>query len=408
MEFLRFFMLYFSQILKRKVEDSADATVGRLKDVLIDSREGIYNPLLFLLVGGKKDKEFFVPYHLVENLSANGITLKTLTKKIPEVAVPEGLIYLNRDVLDQQIVDVDGARVVRVNDIKFGQFENEMSVLGLDVSFQGILRRLGLNIWPLSRLAVTLIDWRKAQPVHGTLKLDSVTGGLSKLHPADLANIVEELSVHQGSKLMGALNSAEAAKVLEEIQPRLQKVLINNLGTEKATKILEKMSTDEIVDLLQIMPQSEAKSFLSVLKNGRLSSVQGLFEYPHDTAGGLMTTDFIRANPNWTAQQAIEEIRKKSSAMRSVLFVYVLDENNKFIGPVSMRNLILSDKETKVLKLAKSVDRRAVLRPHYTVARIVKLMTKYDLYNAAVVDRDGKMIGVVSIDDVMRELAPHA
>lgn len=402
-------MIYLSQILGGRVEDSADNHVGHLKDILIRPEAGTYAPLGFLLVRGKRGREFFVPYDCVENLSRQDISLKFLCSKITPSNPGDDYIYLNRDVMDQQIVDVDGARVVRVNDLRLGAFENKMCVLGVDVSVKGLLRRLGLA-WLdfLSLLKVQLIDWRDTQPVKGTLRLDKVSQKLRRLHPADLANIMEDLTILQGTHLVDALDSKEAAKVIEELDPRLQKILVNHLGPERAAKIIEKMSVDEIVDLLQMFSPAQAQDLLSRLQNGKLKKVQRLIEYEEDTAGGLMNAEYVAVGPDWSVEQTVAEVRRLSPQMRSVLFVYVTDARGKFLGPVSLRALLVADRAALLKDLYKPAEELETLHPDDSVEKILEVMTKYNLYTAAVLDDEGRLLGVVAIDDVMRVLRPNA
>lgn len=403
-------MLYLSQIIGGRVEDSADKKIGRLKDILVKPKAGSYAPLVFLLVQAHAG-EFFVPYEFVENLSRGDISLKTLYSKLPVDAIPPAdCLYLERDVMDQQIVDTDDARVVRVNDLKLGVFGSQMCVLGIDVSIKGIMRRLGV-VWldVFNLFKVNFIDWRNTHPVKGTLKLDTMSKNLMRLHPADLANIVEDLNLRKGSELVFSLEAKDAAKVMEELDPRLQKLLIHHLGPERAARIIDKMSVDELVDLMQMLPEREAQKFLSFLKNSnKLQKVETLLEYPDDSAGGLMTTDFIAARPSWTVEETIAEVKKQSPGLRSVLFVYVTDDSGKFLGPVSVRNLLIADRGEKLKGLIKPADELATLHPHNTLDEIMDLMTKYDLYTVAVLNEEKKLMGIVSIDDVMRELKPHA
>ena len=402
-------MLYLSQILNSKIKDSSDKTIGRLKDISVKSKAGAYAPLDFLIVKGKRRKEYVIPYEFVENLSKEEITLKSLFKSIPNESLPESHAYLNRDVLDQQIVDLEGARVVRVNDLKLGLFEDRMSVLGIDISNKGLLRRLGLERFDfLDLLKVSFIDWRKAQPIKGILKLDTMSKDLTKLHPADLANIVEDLSLKQGSKLVRTLDAEMAAKVFEEIEPAVKKILVSYLGPEKASQIVEKMSADEIADLLQSLPREERDRFLSLLQNGKLKKVERLIKYRKDTAGGLMNMDYMSAGQDWTVAHTLDEIRRVYPSMRSVLYVYVIGKREVLKGTVSLRRLISAKSNVKLKDIMKRMQKRAVIRPNQSIEDIVSVMTKYNLYTAAVADEKNTMIGMVAIDDVMRCLAPKA
>jgi len=405
-------MPYLSELLDHKVKDSADVVIGRLRDILISPKAAEYQPLEYLVVETKKDGEnILIPYSFIGSFSLRAVVLKAPINKI--TVVPEtddnNWVYLKRDVMDEQIVDVAGARLVRVNDLRLNIFKDKMSVVGIDVSTKGLLRRMGLEWLDFGDwLKVNLIDWRHTQPVRGILKLDTVARNLNKLHPADLANVIEDLNVKAGSQLVVNLDAKSAAKVLEEVDPHLQKVLVKYLGPEKMSSILGQMSTDEIVDLLKTMPKDEAKIFLSYLQNQKAKKIEKLIKYEDDTAGGLMTAEYIRVSPDWTVGETIAEIKKVSSSLRSIIYVYVLGSDEKFLGAVSLRWLLISDPKKPIKDLVKTFPLSSVLRVDQDVEDVMKVMTKYDLYTAAVLDKEQRMLGVVTIDDVMRHLVPQA
>lgn len=406
-------MSYISELLDNKVYDSSDAVVGKLEDILITPKDGKFEPLEFLVIRTPAKKIKFVPYDFVANFNSSEISLKNLFNKIALDVLPSGrnYIYLRKEILDRQIVDVAGTRVVRVDDLRIGVVENKMSVLAIDRSFRAILRRLGLDwlffggIFP-----VKLIDWRHAKFLEGKapLKLNTAADALGQLHPADLANIVEELDVKSGSSFLESLSSEDAAKVLEEVDPQLQTILVKHLGPDRAGKILSQMSSDEFADLVKTFSDHEAREILEKVGGGRAQSVQKLISYEDDTAGGLMTLDFFTARPDWTVEKTIEELRKVSNKMRSIVHIYVAGEDGKFLGAVSLRRMLLADRQALISKMAKGFPAHSTLKPGDKIPKVIKLMTKYNLYTAAVIDKDKKLAGVVTIDDVMRLLAPRA
>ncbi len=403
-------MAYFSHIIKTPVTDSADRTVGKLVDIAIAPTPGQYASLAFLQVQPARHGEpLCIPYEYVENMSGTGIELTAPIAKIP-VAKPAGqYVFLDKDVLDQQIVDVGGARVVRVNDLKIGLFEGQMRVLGIDISFKGILRRLGIaRLDFFNFFEVNLIDWRKTQPVKGMVKLDTSSSDLVRLHPADLANIIEDLSIKQGSKLVASLDEDMAAKVFEEIDPKTQRVLVSRIGSEEAIRIMSRMSSDEIVDLLKLLPKEDAAQLLGQFKSVKLKKLEKLIAYADDTAGGLMTTEYVTAQYGWTVYEAIEEIRKQSPSMRSILYIYVVDAAGFFKGSISLRRLLIADPTTPIKTMIKRPPGSATLKIDDEIDHIINVVTKYDLFVAAVLNDEGKLMGVVSADDVMRHLAPEA
>jgi len=262
-------MLYLSQLLNTKIRDNSDRVVGRLKDLLVYPKSGEYPPLEFLAVKIKGRKTLdFIPYEYVENFSHDAIDLKYLFSKIPfQKTVSGKFLWLKKYVLDQQIVDLKGQRVVRVNDLRIGYFEDEMCVLGIDISTKGLLRRLGIE-WLdfFDMLHVDLIDWRDAQPIHGILKLDTAVKNLESIHTDKLANIIEDLNhVHQ-EKITNALTLQKAANVFERVTPELQNILIKHWGAKKASKILSRVSIKQVVNLIKKLPKDEAEIIMSSLK----------------------------------------------------------------------------------------------------------------------------------------------
>lgn len=404
-------MPYLSHLLKTKVKDSAENTIGRLEDIIVMPKNGEYAPLEFIQVKLKKGgKKIYIPFAYVENLGSRFISLKNIFKSIAAQKEINGdFVRLKKNILDQQIVDLVGARVVRVNDLRLGNFEGKMCALGIDVSTKGLLRRLGIeDLDFLNILKVHLIDWRQTEPVQGFLRLNIASANLNKLHPADLANIIEDLSIGQSSHLVSTLDSKSAARVFEEINPQVQKILVKHFGAERVTEILKSMPSDEMADIIELLPKREAKIALRHLKNSTAEKVGKLLRYPSHSAGGLMTIEYVSAQPEWTVADAIEEIKKASPNMRSILYLYVVDKENTFLGAISLRTLLVSETNKKLKDLVKWVSPFSTLTPYQDIDEIVNTMTKYNLYTAAVLDKNKKLLGVVAIDDIMSQLAPHA
>lgn len=404
-------MPYFSQIVNTKVRDSADMVVGKLVDILIMPRTGSYPPLEFLKIRLRKEKKFiYIPFRFVQLLGHEEVVLSGMLDKTPvQEVVPNELAGLQRDVLDQQIVDVAGVRVVRVNDIRLGTFEDRMCVLGIDISFLGLLRRLGIHWLDLfGRLRTHLIDWRQAKLVRGLLKLKTERLDIHELHPADLANIVEDLNVKHGSRLMISMSTDAAAKVFEEVDPHLQAILMKYLDPEQAASILSKMSVDEVVDLIKMMPAHEAKALMSYLQGTQLSTIKKLMAYKSDTAGGLMTVEYVTVRPEWTVGRVIEEVKKSTPAITNVLYFYITGDDGHYYGKASLRWLIKSPSDQKVKDLLEHYPPSPSLRPDMEIDEVARLMTKYNLLTAPVLDSDRRLIGVVTIDDVIRRLVPDA
>jgi CBS domain-containing protein len=404
-------MPYISKLLNNKIVDSSDSEVGKLEDILILPKNGHFSPLEFLVIKTKGGVVRYAPYEFVENFTDDEIVLKNLFVKISLEELPKQIfISLKKDVLDKQIVDVSGTRVVRVDDLRIGNFEGKMCVLGIDTSFRGLLRRLGLDNFIFSKIfKVRLIDWREAELLgSGPLQLKALAEHFKRLHPADLANIVEELDLKRGSSILSSLDERDAAKVLEELDTPLQNTFVKYLGPEKSGKILSKMSSDEIVDLAKTFSSEELKGYFSEVGESSAKKIEKLIKYEDNTAGGLMTLEYVSVRPEWNVGQALEEVKKLSSGFRSIFFVYITSDEGKFEGVVSLRRLLTADVDLPLKKLAKTFRSPAVLKPTDKIQKIIKLMTRYNLFTSAVVDKDKKLVGVVTIDDVMRQLFPAA
>lgn len=404
-------MFYLSQILGDKIKDSSDKVVGKIKDLVVKQGSGVYSPIEFVLIKEKKTKkECLIPYKYVENLGGKELTLKTLYCNITTEKVMDHYLYLDRDIFDQQIVDLDGVRIVRVNDLKLGVFQDRICVLGIDVSFKGLLRRLGLErIDFLNILKTYLIDWRKAQPIHGHLQVKSIAQDLVKLHPADLANLVEKLNLDDASILLHSLDQATAARVMEELQPTVQEILIKHLDPDKAAALVGKMSVDELVDLIQSLPPEDAQAIMDKMpRDTKIQKVTKILQYEEDEAGGLMSAEYITAYVENRVEDLIEKIKKVSSEYTSIHFIYIIDHEGRFKGVVSLRRLLISDKKQTLKEIMHGPEETPVADVKASLLSVASLVTKYNLMSIAVVDKEKRLLGVITVDDLMRHFVPHA
>ncbi|TAN34057.1 magnesium transporter [Patescibacteria group bacterium] len=403
-------MLFFSNLLNAKVYDQADEVVGRVADVAIKmDGEKKYPPVAGVVVRAKK-QDFFVTAVNVESYGKEELVLR---KGLADVSEPvpqkNGHVFLRKTVLDKQIVDLEGARVVRVNDLELGMIGNTMSLVAIEIGPRGLLRRLGINKLDfLNIFKSKLLDWQNVHVVGDTVRLSLGAQNLVKLHPADIANIIEKLNLNQGSLLLQSLDQKTAAQVLEEIEPEIQKLLVQYLGPERAASVMDKMSMDELVDLIQMLPARKSQEIMSKLPaDAKLTKMKKVLEYDEDTAGGLMSAEYITAGPDSTVEQVIEEIKRVSDSHRSVYFIYVVDDKGKFLGVASLRRLLVADKLRPLKELMRKKDKIQTVKPYYDVLRVASIMTKYNLMSVAVLE-EGKLLGVVTVDDVMRHFLPKA
>ncbi len=398
-------MIFVSQILGAEVIDSADQLVGNVVDVVIRDIGTLYPPVVLLAVKQKSRQLFFVGAPSVE-IWGRPVALSQVKSRLSSESAGEQDIFLKRDILDMQIVDVEGIRVVRVNDLKLTIIEGRLSVVGIDVSTRGLLRRLGLPIFgPLKKLNEQLVDWKNVHVVGGKsqyLQLKTSFKDMQKLHSADLAHILQDLSVKQRTEFVQSLDQRTAARVLESLDPDVKKVLIQALGPERAASIVSEMSLDELVDLLKDLPKHQAKEVLSYFQQGRLQTVQKYLTYHSESAGGLMTGEFVSVRPSWTVAQALEYVKQVSQRFRSILYVYATEEDGKFVGVISLRKLLTADPALIVQKIMNKPKKTQVVFVHQTKEDVARLMTKYHLLCVAVLDKEKRLVGIITADDVMR------
>ncbi len=399
-------MLYFSNILGGEIKDQADVVAGKVEDIIVANDEGGFPRVAGVVTVGKNKNKKMIPAASVETFGKDYIILKHVFEEVAaELPEDKDLVRLKEVVLDRQIVDMAGIRVVRVNDLQFGMIQGQMSLVALDIGKMGLLRRLGLG-W-LHVAQPELLEWKNVRLLGDKIQLSMSGKELVKLHPADIANIIEKLNLNQGSELLQALDKKTAAEVLEELEPEIQKILVQSLGPDRAASVMQKMSVDELVDLLQMLPDYKSKEIMQSLPSDSSQKVKKILSYNENTGGGLMTTEYVSALLDDTVQDVVEQIKKTYPAHRSVYFVYIVDTNGVFRDVVSVRKLLISEPNQRMKELIGD-DNKVTASPDQDVLEIAALMTKYNFTSVAVLDEGKKLLGVITVDDVMRHFVPHA
>ncbi len=402
-------MIFFSQLLRVSIIDNKQETVGRLKDVVVKAQEGEYPKVHGVLFQDGKHVSF-IPYQYIETLSRGEITLNKSNCWKPAYEPANDEFLLSTDVLDQQIFDVKGIRVVRVNDLQLVKIDNGFSVVGIDVSNKALIRRLGFSQFPVfNRMESKFIDWHNVSLVKGTvgsLQLKTTHQKLQKLHPADIANLIENLTLPESTKLVQSFDKETAAEVLGEVDPKYKDTLLEHINPKSLANIMEEMPTDEAVDVLKDLSEYKRVQVFRRLGVRKAKTLHKLSGYKDDIAGGLMSEEFMTINKDFSVAQAIKFIRKNSELYKSLYHVFVIDDEKHLLGVVSIRTLLLSSPKQKITELMSKVVR--VLRLHTKSEDIARLMTKYDLLSMAVVDKQKVIRGIVTVDDILRLLIPDA
>ena len=402
-------MLHLSNIVNSAVLDQTDKKVGKVLDVIIKNEpDRKHPPILGVVVKIKKEKkERYIKTKDIEGFTKKYVTIKKSLKEVLQNVPNESeFIFLNRTVLDRQIVDLEGVRVVRANDLQLGLLKEVMCLVAIDIGQAGLLRRLGA---PSKVGRKELLDWQDVRLLGDKIQLSTSVKDINKLHPADVANLIEKMNLNQGSMLLESMDEHTAARVLEEVEPEIQRRLAEKLGPERAAGVMQKMSVDELVDLIQLLPAHESKEFMAELPaDTKKQHVKKILEYDEDEAGGLMTTEYLTAYETDTVDQVIETIRRISHMHNSIYFVYIIDRTDQFLGVVSIRRLMLADKKTKISEIMKKGKKIPTAKVDDELIEVATLITKYNLYSVAVLDDKGRLLGIVTVDDIMRHFVPNA
>jgi Mg/Co/Ni transporter MgtE len=312
--------------------------------------------------------------------------------------------------MDHQIIDVNGVRVVRVNDLQLAPSDGTYRLVGVDISTAGLLRRLGAGRM-LNALGVHLtpkaIAWQAIEPVEsGTagVKLKVSHEDLAKLHPSDIAQIISQLDQHHVHEVLETLDDEAAADTIQEVSPDLQVALIRGMEPERAADILEEMEPDDAADILGDLEPDKAQDLLNRMDTEEADDVRELLTYEDDTAGGLMTNDVVTVPPYVTAEQAIGLVRRQAAEMDNVYYVYVVDEDEHLLGELSLRELIVAPPTTSIGR----VMHRELIRGRLDDSQeeIARMIAKYNLLSLPIVDDQGRLKGMVTVDDAMDVILP--
>jgi magnesium transporter len=400
-------MLFLSRLVGRPVRDRHGQSFGKVRDLIVALGEQ-YPPVTGLVVRVAGGRDIFLPWTDVEEIDAGGARLRTTLIDMASFRQRPNEIRLWLDLLDKQIVDVEDRKIVRVNDIQLAPVEGRLRLVAVDVGLAGILRRLGLS-GPGERLARALhleaenyIEWEDVDPVESSvssLKLRVPHAALGTLHPADVAHIVEQLAPRDRTGILAALDDERAADVLEELEADDQVDILEALSPEKAADILEEMGPDEAADLVADLSEERQEQLLGLMEPEEASDVRELLAYGEETAGGLMTTDFITVTPEMTAEQVIERLRELHPDADQVYYLYVTDADGMLVGTITLRGLIVAAPEATVSAFMRrdpisvGVDLDA--------EQVGAAIARYNLLALPVVDGEGRLQGIVTVDDAL-------
>ena len=409
--------IYFSRLLGAKLVSDKGEAAGRLRDLVVDV--GGQRPRPQVLAASIKgpDGDRLVDLrscrvHREGGRRGGGSYYLSVAELRDAVLPAENLLYIKKHLLDKQIVDVDGRKLVRVNDLVLDSGGSAGYLVAVDVGLEGLFRRLGLAK-PLAlflrlfkkSLPSKLILWNEVEAVDFSstqIKLSKAYSKLDGIHPSDLADILEDLDHASRVALFNSLDEERAADVLEELQPEAQVKLLENMSDEKAADVLEKLPADEVADILDELKAEKAARLLAEMETESSSEVRTLMAYADDTVGSLMSKDYVFFNQSMKVGDAIAELRTVKPEAEVVYSLYVLDARGKYVATVSLRDIVVADPEARLGEIMNSVTEP--LHDTDDAGLLPELMLKYKLHTAPVVDAEGRMAGTIVIEDVLERV----
>jgi magnesium transporter len=401
-------MLYLSQVLGRPIRDLEGLRVATVKDVIVRLGEEDHPPVTGLVARYRR-RDFFLPRWRITQFNENGVRLNSDILDLRPFVRRESEVLLARDVLDKQLIDVDGKRVVRVNDVQIIEAAGEWRVTGADVSLQGLWRRLAPAGFAGSRKPVEVLDWADVGYLAtdaATVQLKSSSDKLARLHPVEIARLAEALSYHHGSEVVEALDDETAAETLEEMPAESQARILGDMDQERAADILEWMSPDEAADVLGDLPEEKAEELLGLMEHDEQADVAELLPYEDDTAGGLMTTEFVTLPRALTVGEALARLREMAETPNMIYYLYVVEEEGswKLAGVIALRSLILADPSMPLESVMRTEFQRA--EPEESAKEVAQRIAEYNLLALPVIDESGDILGIITVDDAMEILLP--
>ena len=407
-------MLYLSQAIGKPVRDAGGEPIGKVADLIVDV--GDRHPPVTGLVVRTNRRDIFLPWDSVKVFDATGARLRTQTIDIGRYQQRPDEIRLATDLMDKQIVDIDGRKVVRVNDLRLDSQGGLLHLVAVDVGAAGLVRRLGIEgAWRIIARNLRLplperyIDWEDVDPVESSIasiKLRVPHGGLAELHPADLASIIDQLAPRDRAGILASLDDEAAADAIEEMEPDTQVEVLEGLEPGRAADILEEMSPDDAADLVADLSDETRSEILGLMERDEAAEVEELLGYPEDSAGGIMTTEFVAVPANLTAAQTIDRLRELEPDAETIYYVYVTDADGRLVGVLSLRDLIVAPPDGPIS--AVMIPEPVAVGAYAGQDEVAQVVARYNLLAVPVVDKDGRLAGIVTVDDAMDSILPTA
>jgi len=406
-------MIYFTELQNLPMYGVKGEYLGRLEDMCVDPSQ---NPtrVASYLVRTPKKKIQCITHEQIQSISVRAGQTSVTRDEVRCYAPDEGMIHIKKDVLDQQIIDVNNRKVVRVNDVDFDiqptDGHTELRIVAANVGLAAAVRRLLqgamakhnirliTNLLPTRTILWEFVNLIEPDPAR-RVKLRISYDRLAELHPADIADIIEELSHNEQKALIESLDDETAAQALSEIPTKMQADLLESIPPEKAADIVEEMPPDEAADVLNQLPPETSAELLADMEKEEANEVRELLGFEENTAGAIMTNEYVVAPDSGTVEGAIQALKCFEGPVEAVHMIYLVDEDVVLAGAISLGRIVLAEAGTPLKELA--TEPPISVQAQEDAKSVVNLFHKYNLMSLPVVDEAGHLRGIVTADDVL-------
>ena len=402
-------VIHLSLVVGGALRDSGGGRLGTVEDLIVRLGTDDYPPVTGV-VAGVAGRRVFVPADAISALAHGSVTLRESRLDLNPFERRPQEVLLKRDVLDRQLINVEGARLVRSNDIELSRLEGWYRVVGVDVSPRGYARRL-LPLRLGRRIASrSFLDWADVEPFTGhvpTVRLRVPHPKLARLHPAELADLVEAASHQEGEEIIRAVGGDPEleADVFEELESSHQLEFLEERPDAEVAALLARMESDDAADLVAELPEERREQIVELLPLVQRRRLRTLLGYDPATAGGLMSPDFVCLYSQATREEALERVARSRHPAEPITWLYVMNQSRRLTGAIHLADVLRAPPGSIVRDVADPARR---VRTDADIEEVARLMTDYDLTVVAVVDDDERLQGVITVDDVLELVIPPA
>ncbi|MFN4212425.1 MAG: CBS domain-containing protein [Microgenomates group bacterium] len=398
-------MLFFSKIFNKQVLTEDNLPIGKLEDFIF-LVSSIEPKVTKLLLRKKNNEVLIIPYQYVKTIDRD-LTIK-IKKNYQLTELEANELYVLRNLLDKQIIDVAGNKLIRVNDVCFQEKDGNLYLIGVEVGILGILRRLGLEDFLLKIFAILklkiesrFLSWVDIQPLElsrGVVMTKYKENKLSKLLPEDLADYLQKTNIDSARKIINLLDERRAAQIIKELNLSYQLSFFNKLKTEEAIKFIKYLDPDEAVDILFNLSKRKREEIINKLPEDQKKVINYLIKLSKTPIGDLMTTEYVQVKPEMTVRETLRLIKEQTAEFSFLTTVYVVNNQNQLIGVFNLHELLLQDLETPVFRFMQ----QNLIVVHLSTPKdlVILKMLKYNLQVLPVINEEKQLMGIITIDDL--------